>query len=166
MRNITVTLILPKEEEINDAYERLNSITSSKRLLAIGKEYAKERRYEDASLFFNKASFDLGILGEIANRYEFIVNSIEGYSSPDRDLTLGKLFGERRDNMVIERLIHHMRKSIDMHFQRELPKEDLLEIETLINRLPLNEIKSPKKDEFREVYNAFEIYCAEVLAQD
>jgi hypothetical protein len=144
----------------------ISNKTMPERFLEIGKEYAREKRYDEAIEFFSKASLYQNTIGEISHMYDWIVRSVAACSNPDRGLTLGKLLGERRDESVIERLTHYMEKAIDMHFQGKLPKEDLLEMEKLINKIPFSEMKASEKTEFQEAYNAFKTYCIEVYAQD
>jgi hypothetical protein len=165
--SIDLKLITGEIREIHEARdERLSSIDSPERLLAIAKDYIKERRYDKAIGFFSKASLSQGTIGEISHIYDWIVRSIAACSNPDRGLTLGKLLGERMDEAIIERLKHHMEKAINMNSKNELPKEDLLEIERLIDKLPFNEMNFNKRNDFEKAYNNFKFYCLEASGID
>lgn len=143
------------EKEIILLNELLNDFPDSE-ILSLGKNYAKKGDYEKAITIFKKGSKNCGTLGKICGIYTTI--------------TLGVLVNPKIEHneyvkipdCFLKKVMHNVFWSLlrlkEIYDQGELSKEDLLDLESLVDKININNTNLSKEN--KSPYNKFKEYLA------
>lgn len=128
-------------------------------ILSIGRDYAKNSKYLEAKIAFDRLEKTKGF-EDLSNLYQKIILSLSS-------LKFRKIVHSRGyDNeSLVNSAIHCMVESKRMYSEKEISKQDLFTIETLIDRIPFKTIFMKDRDEFEKLYFKFKEYNLEVFSR-
>lgn len=143
----------PKEfDVIADEAKNKIKYRSIEDSFSIGKEYLENDDYIEAITIFDELSREDNKVKDLADIYKAvtfaIINSDFGI---ENDL--------EKENMIAGKMVDCMKKSSDMYMEKKIKKEELFNIECLIDRVNFRNMKIKEREEFNRVYNKFKEYC-------
>jgi len=157
-----------EEQETLEEQEKLEQLLetySDSELLDLGRRYVEDENYRSALNTFQKCRRSARPIKQIGQLYCFLVSGVLTTTNDG----LGKHLRENAySNNFIDLVIYCLFTSKKMHSEGELPKEDLFNLENLVdkidlNQIDLNKIDVSKKEEFYKMYCKFKEYTADVF---
>ncbi|VVB83788.1 Uncharacterised protein [uncultured archaeon] len=145
-------------EHMEELEKKIQSYSPSE-LLNRGREYIKDSEYFDAKIVFDKLSED-SKMRNIAEIYGMLI-------SATILLTLLKKDDYRSSTLIMNNnLTTCMIESTRMHAEKAISTEDLFNLETMIDRIPFNKIKTYEMNDFWKFYNRFKEYNLDVFLKE
>jgi len=148
-----------KPKRLDEFFEEIKDQTkyrSAEEILSMGIENANNGKYIRAITIFEELSKIDGTKKEISELYNHIMFSISHTSKENN-------YGV--DDIILQETIHCMMESTRMYLEKEIPKEELFTIETLIDRISFNKMKIKDRTEFNRIYNKFKEYMLDVYLE-
>ena len=123
---------------------------TSEEILSKGREFVMNEDYIRALFVFNELyKTDKERIAELYNSLILVMTILKA----DEDKKLGL------DNIVTEKTIDCMKKASNMYMAKVMQKEDLFNIESIIDRIPFENISIKNNAEFKRIYSKFKEYC-------
>lgn len=138
--------MVPQEMQI--LWEKAK-IYSTKELFSMSKKYMDDSEYLKAYILFYELK-ERKSMREISTLYSSLIPILTHYE-------------EESD---IDNIIQCMTLSTEMHAEGSLPKEELFNLETLIDRIPFRKMIIPYRDEFERIYCRFKEYSVKVFLEE
>jgi hypothetical protein len=135
--------------------ERMKSY-SPEELLSIGREQVTDSypNYMQAAFIFDELSKNSnGGIREISRLYKHLITSLSYPGTQNPKIA----------DFIVRRLINCMSESTRMHFEKDISKEDLFAIDTLVDRIVSENILIPNREEFEKIYCRFKEYTLDVF---
>lgn len=150
--------------EEKEELEALLDTYSSSEILNLGKECIEDNDYIKALVIFNKGSKDFKSIKPICIMYGIMVTGVLATTNKEANKILTE--DSHLLNCLIDRIFSCLFQSTEMYSNKELSKEDLFNLEALVDKIDLNKIKFSGKDDFCKLYCNFKKYVADVYVGD
>ncbi len=136
---------------------RIIKSCSDEELLRRGREFVSQSKFTGADVVF---------LEGITRKKIQEISDV--YLSVLRTFNFLGLFGKAReiDEFAIGKSLYCMAESTRMHAEKNLPDEDLLVLERLVDEVPYRRITIPNREEFQKIYERFKEYCVNVFLRN
>lgn len=156
-----------ENSEITQKFEEILKTYSPEELFSKGKELAEESHYAQASIIFKKL-MSCKDMSEIARTYLCIVNiGVYNRYKQETEFSLkeiGEYFGQL-DEVINLSIIEGMKRSISLHTQGVISKNEMLGIEKLIDRVIIENTNPLGRKGFEKEYCRFKDYNLGVFLQ-
>jgi len=152
--------ILDNLSEEVDELDRLMAVSPDSELLELGKRYLSDGNYHRAMRILSKNARSDHSSRYIARLYPPLIKGILIYSNPFFNIKTEKPIID--PNKFMDSVIECLVISTQMHAEGELPKEDLFDLEKLVDKISFEKITFSGRDEFKKLYGKFKEYTIKV----